>query len=197
MEKPVNNEKYVAILKTAHDLFWKFGFRRVTVEEVCREASVSKMTFYRFFSNKTDLVREVINDLVDHIYNDYQNLMAQDISFEEKVKKQLLMKFEGTNNISAELVKDIYGNHESEICKLWKSGIDKMLKIVLNDYADAQKRGDIRKDLKIEFIMIMTNKTFEIASDPEVQALYPDMQSLVMEIANMFFYGILPRENKK
>ena len=196
MERPVNNEKYDAILKTAHDLFWKFGFRRVTIEEVCREASVSKMTFYRFFSNKYDLVKEVVNDLFDHIDDDYNKLMSQDIPFEEKVKKQLLMKFEGTHDISAELIKDIYGDHESEIFKLWKSRADNMLKTVMKDYAEAQNKGEIRKDMKLEFMLYMSNKTTEIASDPELQTMYPDMQSLIMEIANMFFYGILPREKE-
>ena len=196
MKKPVNNEKYKAILKTAHDLFWKFGFRRVTIEEVCREASVSKMTFYRFFSNKIDLVREVVNDLFDQIDLKYRKLMAQDVPFEEKVRQQLIMKFEGTNDISAELVKDIYGDLESDIYALWKSRADNMLQTVFSDYSEAQKRGEIRKDMKLEFMIYMSNKTIEIASDPEIQAMYPDMQSVVMEIANMFFYGILPREQK-
>ncbi len=50
-----NNEKYKDILETGQELFWKFGFRRVTIEEICKEAGISKMTFYKYFSNKMDL----------------------------------------------------------------------------------------------------------------------------------------------
>jgi AcrR family transcriptional regulator len=46
------NQKYLKILAAGRDLFWKHGFKRVTIEEVCREAGASKMTFYKFFENK-------------------------------------------------------------------------------------------------------------------------------------------------
>ena len=191
------NSKKRQLTDTAMALFVRYGFRRVSVEEICRTASVSKMTFYKFFSNKIDLLREVINDLFDQILLGYKKIMDQDVPFEEKVRQQLIMKFEGTNDISAELVKDIYGGSVPEIHDLWRSRADEMLKMVFNDYLNAQKRGEIRQDMKLEFMIYMSNKTIEIASDPEVQAMYPDMQSVVMEIANMFFYGIFPRESKK
>lgn len=194
MATHVTNEKYASILKTSHDLFWKFGIRRVTIEEICREAHVSKMTFYRFFSNKAEVAKAVVETLFDEMRTDYRNLMDQNIPFEEKVKKQLLMKFEGTKEISPELIKDIYGDQDSELFKYWKSRADEMLKMVFEDYFHAQQMGWIRKDIKIEYIIYMSNKASEIAADEDLQKLYPDMQSLIMEIANMFFYGILPRK---
>ncbi len=39
-----SNPKRELILSTGKDLFWKFGFRRVTIEEICKEAGISKMT---------------------------------------------------------------------------------------------------------------------------------------------------------
>ncbi len=193
MDAPVNNEKYEAILKTSHELFWKFGFRRVTIEEICREAKVSKMTFYRFFPNKPELTEVIIKNLFDNILKDYRKIIDQDTSFEEKVRQQLMMKFEGTADISPELVKDIYGDPDAHIFKYWKSRADEMMQIVFNDYAHAQKMGWIRKDMKLEFIFYFLNKTIEFASDKELQSKYSNMQALIMEIANFFFYGILSR----
>jgi AcrR family transcriptional regulator len=45
--KDAANLKLARIASTAEKLFMKFGIRRVSVEEICREASVSKMTFYK------------------------------------------------------------------------------------------------------------------------------------------------------
>ncbi|MGD2034932.1 MAG: TetR/AcrR family transcriptional regulator [Bacteroidales bacterium] len=185
--------KYNAIVKTAHDLFWKFGIRRVTIGEICQEAGASKMTFYRFFPNKNELAKEVVKNLFKKISDDYRKIMDQDISFEEKVKQQLIMKFEGVNQLSPELIKDIYGNPESEIYKLWKSLTDEIMQMVYEDYSQAQEKGWVRKDMNLKFIFYMSNKTVEMASDEQLQAMYPDMQSLIMEIANYFFYGIMPR----
>ena len=196
MNEQIASGKYNAILKTAHDLFWKFGIRRVSIEEICREAGVSKMTFYRYFSNKTDLTKKVVKNLFDKILHDYRELMQKDIPFAEKVKQQLMMKFEGTNELSAELVKDIYSNPETEIYKYWKLRVDEMMEIVFDDYKNAQEMGYIRKDIKLEFLIYMSNKITEIASDANLQKLYPTMQALIMEFANHFFYGLLPRDEK-
>ncbi len=196
MSEQIASGKYNAILKTSRDLFWKFGIRKVSIEEICREAGVSKMTFYRYFSNKTDLTKKVVKNLFDKILHDYRELMQKDIPFAEKVKQQLMMKFEGTNELSAELVKDIYGNPETEIYKYWKLRVDEMMEIVFDDYKNAQEMGYIRKDIKLEFLIYMSNKITEIASDANLQKLYPTMQALIMEFANHFFYGLLPRDEK-
>ena len=63
----MNNPKRIQIVKTAKELFWKFGIKRVTIEEICREANVSKMTFYKFFSNKNELLHTVIEEMFDKI----------------------------------------------------------------------------------------------------------------------------------
>ncbi|MDH5400751.1 MAG: TetR/AcrR family transcriptional regulator, partial [Cyclobacteriaceae bacterium] len=54
------NRKYQAIFETAKELFWKYGIRRVTIEEICKEAGVSKMTFYKFFPNKVALANTIL-----------------------------------------------------------------------------------------------------------------------------------------
>jgi len=50
--KTTSNPKREQILTTGKELFWKFGFKRVTIEEICKEAGVSKMTYYKFFTTK-------------------------------------------------------------------------------------------------------------------------------------------------
>ena len=40
------------ILRTAEDLFMQFGYGKVTVEEICRAAGVSKVTYYKYFKKK-------------------------------------------------------------------------------------------------------------------------------------------------
>ena len=32
-----SNVKYQDIVSTARDLFWKFGIKRVSIEEICKE----------------------------------------------------------------------------------------------------------------------------------------------------------------
>ena len=185
-------QKKEDLLRTAKDLFWKFGFRRVTVEEICREANVSKMTFYKYFSNKEDLAIEMIKKMFDENMKVFNEMMEADIPFEEKMHKQVQMKMEGTKNISEEFVKDIYGDVESEINKYWKKRINEAMMEVMNHYKKAQEKGWIRKDLKIDFMMYLVNKFFEFTNDDYLISKYNTMQDLIMEINKFFLYGILP-----
>ncbi len=48
------------IVATAQTLFARFGLRKTTLDEIVHRANVAKGTFYRYFSNKEVLFREVI-----------------------------------------------------------------------------------------------------------------------------------------
>lgn len=45
------------ILTTAHDLFYRDGIRATGVDRLIAESGVAKLTFYRHFASKDDLVR--------------------------------------------------------------------------------------------------------------------------------------------
>ncbi len=61
MKQPVKKNTETKLTEAGRSLFWKFGFTKVTVEEICQSAGVSKMTFYRYFENKTELAKRILD----------------------------------------------------------------------------------------------------------------------------------------
>lgn len=57
LDKPARER----ILLTAHDLFYRDGIRATGVDKVIAEAGVSKVTFYRHFPSKNDLIRAFLD----------------------------------------------------------------------------------------------------------------------------------------
>lgn len=49
------------ILLTAHDLFYRDGIRATGIDKVIAESGVTKVTFYRHFPSKNDLVRAFLD----------------------------------------------------------------------------------------------------------------------------------------
>lgn len=49
------------ILLTAHDLFYRDGIRATGVDKIIAEAGVTKVTFYRHFPSKNDLIRAFLD----------------------------------------------------------------------------------------------------------------------------------------
>jgi len=54
------------ILQKTHELFNKFGIRRVTMDEIAAQVGMSKKTIYQVFVDKDELVDAVA---ADHISN--------------------------------------------------------------------------------------------------------------------------------
>ncbi len=189
-------KKYYDIVTTAKDLFWKHGIKRVTVEEICRRANVSKMTFYKYFTNKEELAKQIIKNIFDESMEKYNEMMLSDLPFSEKMKLQVRMKLEGTKDISEEYVKDVYEDTDSELHKYWDKRANEAIETVINYFKDAQVKGWIRKDIKIDFILYIINKFFDFANDDYLISKYDTMQELIVEINKFFLYGILPYENK-
>lgn len=190
MNPDINNQKYKDILETAQRLFWKYGFKKVSIEEICREANVSKMTFYRFFKNKPELAKMVISVIMDNAMLGYSEIMKMDIPFSEKVTKQLILKHELTNEISKEFVMDIFSNDKLGLKEYWQDYADQFSNAILQDFKHAQEKGWIRKDLNLNFILYYQKKAIEMVYDPEINKMYGSLNELIMEVTNMFFFGI-------
>jgi AcrR family transcriptional regulator len=195
MEKP--SGKFEAIVKAAKSLFWKHGIRRVTIEEICENAGVSKMTCYKYFSNKTAIAKYLIEDMFESGVKAYKEIYFSDISYEEKVKKWVDLKMSNAHEMSQELVDDIYKYHDEELSDTIENIKKKMIRIYLDDIQEAQKTGEIRKDVKPEFLLYFLNNLTEMLNDQQLVGLYTNPEQMIAEVMNFFFYGIMPRKNRK
>ncbi|MBU8891392.1 MAG: TetR/AcrR family transcriptional regulator [Bacteroidales bacterium] len=189
----IDDQKLKEILIAAKELFWKYGFKRVTIEEVCREANVSKMTFYKHFKNKMELVKYILNHITDNANKKYRLIMDSDIPFSDKIKKTIDLKLEASQDISNEFYNDYVRHADPEMIAFLQEKRNEFLGTILKDYADAQKKGEIRKDLKPEFILYFLNQMQELIKDEQLEKMYDNPQDIIMEFTNFFFYGILPR----
>jgi AcrR family transcriptional regulator len=188
--------KQKQIIQTARALFWKYGMNRVSVEEICREAGISKMTFYNYYKNKNDLAVAILDIIQDEGMQKYQKIMNQKIPFVEKVKLSIQLKMEGTEALSSEFFNDLHKNATPEVKAHFQKMYQESIQLVLNDYLKAQKRGDIRKDVKPEFILYFLNHLIDMTNDDKLEKMYNSPQDMIMELTNFFFYGILPRSKK-
>ena len=190
MEKREKNKKYRALKDTAYELFMKFGISRVTVEEICLKAGVSKMTFYKYFKNKTHLDKDLIDNLVSVQMEKYRKIMEKPVPFTEKVKLILVLKNEQTEMMGKEFFTDLVLNPNPEIALYLEKIREKSAKEVLESFRSARESGEIRRDIKPEFIIYFLNHLTEMTRDEELLKMYSTPNELAMELTNFFFYGI-------
>lgn len=181
------------LVQTAKELFFRYGIKRVSIEEICQQSGVSKMTFYRYFQNKSDLAIYILDEIYTEAREKLEDIMAMDISFEEKIQKAFMMKMEYMDKFSNEFIKELVSNAESELGRYIEGENIKSINQMKEILQDAQRTGDIRPDIKIDFMIYMMNIIVEIFKDEKLQKLYPDISSLNKEVFNFFYYGVLKK----
>lgn len=183
------------LISTAKTLFMKYGIKRITVEEICKDAGVSKMTFYRLFNNKEEIAEKIFIEIADRNMLNYQNIMNQDISYPEKVRQTVLLKQTSMSHFGEEFIKDIFQNENVQLMQLIENYRKKGNDLYIADFKKAQKKGEIRQDIKPEFILYILDILYEKLKDDRLISMYKNTQEATMELTKFFFYGILPNKD--
>jgi AcrR family transcriptional regulator len=197
MSQTKSNPKYEAIIAKGKSLFWKHGIKRVTVEEICLESQVSKMTFYKFFPNKIELAKVLLQQILEESSQQFNKILSDNIPFTEKINRIIRLKFEATENISTEFISDLYKNKEYGLSDYMEAQRNKTLNLFIEFLTQSQEKGDIRKDIKIEFIMDYINYGNSLFENKALASKYDNPQALIMEFMNFLFYGLSPKVNNR
>lgn len=59
------NEKALEILERATQVYMKYGIKSVTMDDLAKELSISKKTIYKYYSDKPELVKAIIEMKVE------------------------------------------------------------------------------------------------------------------------------------
>jgi AcrR family transcriptional regulator len=173
------------VVGAAETLFSRHGSRRVTVEEICRQARVSKMTFYKYFSNKKALVRHLRDMYVAEGFRKFDEIKALDIPFAEKIDCMTQWKVEFGSRINAEFIREMVSiDHVRADLK----------HRFLNNLVDARNNGEIRDDIDPEFLWLVTEKLSELVKDGTWKAVFNDFSQYQYQSRTLIFYGLLSRK---
>ncbi len=191
-EKPIVQK----IMGAARHLFFRYGTRKVSIEEICHEAGVSKMTFYRHFKDKDDIAFRVLQKHFTDRMNEYEGVLNLDSSFEHKLEKILDLKIENVSSINEELLKEILTDKYSRLGK-WLTELNlKEMEKISEFISSAQARGEIRSDVKLELVMFIIEKTWDLLSDEKLLEMYDSKTQMLRELNTLLYHGILEKKSQ-
>lgn len=181
------------IIDTATDLFLRFGVKRVTVEEICRSAHVSKMTFYKYFKNKTELAEYIIFSILDNAQKEFESIWKEISTFEYKIDQFIRLKMIYAKKFSKEFLFDFMNLSPKIHDKVLDySRINQITFIKLIE--QAQSKRIIRNDVSIDIITLMLNHFIELRDDERFLNLYGNVEDITSSMLNFFFYGIMGKK---
>ncbi len=181
-------KKHLQLIESAQDLFCNHGVRRVTIEEICRTANISKMTFYKYFSDKWDIARAVLDYLINAGLTMYCELIKEPIPFAQKVERILMISTSRVHAIGSAFLDDLM-KPDSPLHAYFMEQQKKVSELSIEFLQSAQKEGLIHKNIQMPVALFMLTRLSELLNHPEFIQIMPDIEQRTAEIATLFFYG--------
>jgi AcrR family transcriptional regulator len=178
-----------AILTAAETLFLKHGFRRVSVDEICRNAGVSRKTFYVYFANKDVLTIELLDTIIDTLTNDFVEVMQSDVPFSNKMASMMEMKLAVSRKLSMDFMSDLYAI-SGDVLLHYQKKADRNIALAHSLFVQAHEKGEIRSELNVDIVMAIFNYQMELCGKPEFRAHFKDVESMSKQMMEMILYGI-------
>lgn len=188
--------KQYDIFEAGKKLFYKYGIRKVTVDEICEEANASKMTFYKYFPNKVELAKIVLDDFYSSSLKEFENMMQSDIPAKEKVQRTFELKLENASRIDMEFVMDLYKFPDQNIQEHLAKWQQKIMLTTEKWFIEMQEKGQIMKELTFPTFLLYVNAMQDFAFNDETMKLFDTTSELAHIITRLFMHGVAERENK-
>jgi AcrR family transcriptional regulator len=141
------------ILKTSEKLFFEFGIRRVSIDEICREIHISKRSFYTYFASKEELIDALMQFRFTSTTEKFQKLLRG----KNSIETLLLMIREAYNfldsNKKENVIREDIIRYYPRVFEQFKKTHEKMFREQFNrNLYWGIEEGFYREDLDVEVL---------------------------------------------
>lgn len=133
------------IIKSAKKLISKYGFKKVSMDEIANDAGVTKKTVYSYFSSKEELLNIIIKQELDKMKKELEKYEKETGDFFEGIHEEIfnLLKFRRKNDLFKILIEEseVFRNDKLKECL---SIIEKnVMDYIKSKLVDANEKGYI------------------------------------------------------
>jgi len=142
------------IMQTAMELFMKFGFKRVSIEEIADKANVSKVTLYKYFTNKHTLVRKCFSEFFHTKADEIKNHIDSNINFHQKLEYLMKSKIELVQSFSGEMMEELSSFDPEFMEELMAIRRKTMIEMSSSIFEEGRKEGFISSKISNESLIV-------------------------------------------
>lgn len=141
------DEKTATVVAAAQLAFTKYGFKRVTMQDIADEAGMSRPALYLVFPNKEEIFRAVIRDFSQKAMEEIRAKYAELPTLEEQLTLALevwtVRGYEWINTTAEakEMVDCTHGFARDLVEQVYQEFDALILEIIATHQADLEKRG--------------------------------------------------------
>jgi AcrR family transcriptional regulator len=191
-----STEKHQRVLTAAVDLFKRaHDVKKVSVEEIAREAGVSPTTIYNHFGTREALVAEVAKTLFREILDMARSFIRSDLPFPRKLTDIIAGKIDVISQVNREVLNKLMSQdktmtgfieevYHTEIAPMW-----------LDFIAEGKGQGYIDPSTdSASLILYFDILRAGMASQPHLTRDWEKNMPIIEQLTRLMFYGFLKKE---
>ena len=188
----VKEQKILTIVHAANQLFRKYGYKKVTIQEICKEACVSKTTFYKAFEDKASIAKRIISETAKGIESSVSKTCRKSHGVKGKVEELLKLHDQFVDEIGYDFISETMSAPE-EISHILSQVFSNFEKNLTKTIRLGQKTGEISSEININFALSLLRKLHQLESNAEFIETLPNATKRSNQLSYIFFNGILSR----
>ena len=186
------------ILGKAHELFNRFGFRRVTMDEIATKTGMSKKTIYQSFTNKD----EIVDAVVEHLLQKSSMTCEENATKAENAVHEIFLNIDMVQELMLEMNPAVYDDMEKYFPAVFNKFFQYKYKYIFQQVQRNLEKGIeeglFRSELNVDVITKFRVETMFI---PFNQAIFPygkyNLAQVEIETLELYLYGIATPEGQK
>ena len=192
----MNASKQQIIIDVAYRLFREQGFSAVSVGSICAEATVSRVTFYKYYSGKNALLQEIVTEQKNRVRAEFENLLARQCSLREAAETVFFLQKQSFEELySSAFLRDIEENTDLELERFFHELNEEKYAFMRGFFHTLQQRRLIQPDLPVELIDLFIRQADILMYHPQLAALYAAApQKLPQDVLGLLLHGLSGKE---
>ena len=188
--------KQQTIADTARRLFREHGFSAVSVGSICAEATVSRVTFYKYYSGKNALLQSIVTEQKNRVRAEFENLLKRQCSLREAAEAVFALQRQSFEELySAAFLRDIEENTDLELERFFHELNEEKYAFMRGFFHTLQQRRLIQPDLPVELIDLFIRQSDILMRHPQLTALYAAApQKLPQDVLGLLLHGLSGKE---
>lgn len=180
------------ILAEAERLFWKYGVRSVTMEDIARQLGISKKTIYQHFPDKEQILYQVIQDKTGRDQTEMACMVIETSNPIEEILSVLNLMRKNADQVSPNLLIDIKRYYPQAFLLFRQYKEEHIMRSILGNIQKGISQGLYRDDINPVILARLRVEQIELAFDDN---LFPadqySMHDIQAELMHHFVRGML------
>lgn len=185
-------KKDIFLKQVATELFYQQGWKLTSVAEICRVAGVSRVTFYKYFPTKQDLVKSIFEERKNNIRQEFDRLLATKANLATVSQQILTMQQESMATLySAAVLHDLNHDQDETLQAFFRQMAQEKYHYMHYFFSTLQQRKSIRNDFPVILIDVLIQKMDEMIHSSVLQQHYAGKeQQLFKDVLQLFLHGL-------